>query len=515
MQHRDTLNKAQAGLDRRQFLKAVAIGAAGALSGAVGPFPNSTTSAASQAATSQAGFVPDLDIALTATSDEFPIFTGSPTQVWRYKAEVLKGRADSLTGIPGSYLGPIIRANQGDKVRIRFANRIPQNTIVHWHGLHVPAAMDGHPRHVVPQGGSYLYEFEVKNRAGTYWYHPHPHGQTGYQVYGGMAGLFLVSDEEEKAAGLPAGEYDIALVLQDRSFERDNQLVYLTGCRMQLMTGFIGEQVLVNGLPDFSLTAATRFYRLRMLNGSNSRIYKLAWQDGRPLTVIGTDGGLLEKPIERRYAYLAPGERLELWADFSSDAVGFETALVSLPFNAGVADNGPLGGGFTLFKINVRHRLKEGRPLPARLSHVSRVNPRTAINYYSPRRFAFSMGHMRWTINGRIFRMDDVADDEIVRLGSMEVWEFSNTGGGMGMIGMMAMPHPVHLHGKQFQVLERGGVAHSGYVDEGWKDTVLLMPGERIRILVGFDDYPGMYLYHCHNLEHEDMGMMRNYLVRA
>ena len=213
-------------------------------------------------------------------------------------------------------------------------------------------------------------------------------------MYGGLAGLFIVSDEEEKAAGLPFGEYDIPLIIQDRAFDKDNQLVYMSGHMMERMNGFLGNWILVNGDPDFILPVATRAYRLRLLNGSNSRIYKLAW-----------------------------------------------------------------------------------------------------------------------TINGRTFRMEEVANYEKVRMDSLEVWEFINGGGGMGMMGMMNMPHPIHLHGKQFQVLERRGVTHNGYVDEGWKDTVLLMPGERIRLLVSFEDYPGLFLYHCHNLEHEDMGMMRNYLV--
>mgnify|MGYP001822803523 FL=1 len=125
------------------------------------------------------------------------------------------------------------------------------------------------------------------------------------------------------------------------------------------------------------------------------------------------------------------------------------------------------------------------------------------------------MRHMNWTINGSTFRMQEVANDEKVRMNSFEVWEFINEGSGMGMMGGMNMPHPMHLHGKQFQVLERQGVTHEGYVDEGWKDTVLLMPGERIRILVRFGDYPGLFLYHCHNLEHEEMGMMRNYLFEG
>jgi blue copper oxidase len=533
MQLRNPLSQSSIRFNRRQFLKAVGVGTIGAMSGAVGPFMGRVSNAAAQTKQTGAGFEPDVDVAFTATPDEVSIFPGSPTQVWRYKADVIKGDATGLITIPGSYLGPIIKANKGDKVRIRFSNQIPQNTIIHWHGLHVPAAMDGHPRYVIPKGQSYLYEFEVKNRAGTYWYHPHPHGQTGYQVYGGMAGLFLVSDEEEKAAGLPAGEYDIPLVLQDRSFDGDNQLVYLPGGRMESMIGFIGDRILVNGLPDLRLTVSTRSYRLRLLNGSNSRIYKLAWQDGRPLTVIGTDGGLLEKPTQRRYAFLSPGERLELWVDFSSDPVGFETALMSLAFDPGVSGNGPMGGGmmmgggrrsfqrlpngseFSIFRLKVERRVKDHQSLPPQLSFAGRDNPKDAINFYAPRRFYLSMGHMRWAINGRTFQMDDVASDEIVRLGSTEVWEFYNQGGGMGMMGMTNMPHPVHLHGKQFRVLERGGVTHSGYVDEGWKDTVLLMPGEHVRILVAFDDYPGLYLYHCHNLEHEDMGMMRNYLVRA
>jgi FtsP/CotA-like multicopper oxidase with cupredoxin domain len=517
-------------LNRRQFLKAVSIGTVGFMSGAVGGFFDRSVSAAVQNPRARADFMPDLDIALTAMPDEVSIFPGLATRVWRYKSELIKGEPNSLIDIPESYLGPIIRANKGARVRIRLTNEVPANTIVHWHGLHVPADMDGHPRYVIPQGQTYLYEFEVKNRAGTYWYHPHPHGQTGYQVYGGLAGLFLVADAEEKAAGLPSGEFDIPLVLQDRSFDGDNQLVYLPGGRMELMTGFIGDRILVNGIPDYTLAVATRSYRLRLLNGSNSRIYRLAWQNGQPLTVIGTDGGLLEKPVERQYAFLGPGERLELWVDFSSYPVGYETMLVSLPFDAGVA-GGPMGGGmmgggrylrrlpngseFPVIQIKVQRRVTENQPLPQRLSFVSRINPKTAINYYSPRQFYLFMGHMRWTINGRTFQMTDVADDEIVRLGTTEVWEFYNTGGGMGMMGMANMPHPIHLHGKQFQVLERGGVAHSGYVDEGWKDTVLLMPGERVRILVGFEDYPGLYLYHCHNLEHEDMGMMRNYFVKG
>jgi FtsP/CotA-like multicopper oxidase with cupredoxin domain len=347
-----------------------------------------------------------------------------------------------------------------------------------------------------------------------------------------MAGFFLVSDDEEKSAGLPGGEYDIPLVIQDRTFDKNNQLIYISGHPMERMTGFLGDRILVNGQPDFILQAATRPYRLRILNGSNSRIYRLAWQDGSPMTLIGTDGGLLEKPIYRRYVMLGPGERVELWADFSRYAVGTETALISLPFDAGIVGGGrmgrgmmggmmgsgtvlPNGAGFPVLRVKVNRREKAGQILPQRLSTVERYRTEEAVNQGYPKIFELLMRHMAWTINGRTFQMKAVAPDEKVKMNSMEIWEFVNRSGGMGMMGMMQMPHPIHLHGKQFQVLERQGVMHEGYVDEGWKDTVLLMPGERIRILVRFGDYPGLFLYHCHNLEHEDMGMMRNYFVEG
>ncbi len=472
-------------------------------------------------------FTPDLDMALQAAAGEIPILPGNPTGVWRFRGKLLKGDRSSLLNLERSYLGPIIRARTGQKVRIRFTNEIADRSIVHWHGLHVPAAMDGHPRFAIPRGETYVYEFEVRNRAGTYWYHPHPHGLTGPQVYGGLAGLFLVSDDEEDAAGLPAGEYDVPLILQDRSFDRSNQLIYLSGRPMDQMNGFLGDWIMVNGQPDFILPVATRAYRLRLLNGSNSRIYRLAWKDGKPLTVIGTDGGLLESPVQRRYAMLGPGERLELWADFSGDAVGSETAIVSLAFDGGMMGGGRMGRGmmgdgghvlpngaeFPIFKVKVKRREKANQALPQRLSTIKRYDPADAVNRENPKRFHLVMRHMAWTINGRTFRMEAVAPEEKVAMNTLEVWEFINEGGGMGMMGGMEMPHPIHLHGMQFQVLQRRGVMHSGYVDEGWKDTVLLMPGERVRVLVRFGDYAGLFLYHCHNLEHEDMGMMRNYLV--
>ncbi len=509
-------------LTRRDFLRlsgltAAALATSGGLAGFLSSCAASDQSIASGTVATlppAMGQNPDVEIALKAAPSEVQILPGKPTRVWRYQAELLQGPPEALVPLPDTYLGPVINLQNGQRVRIHFTNGLDEESIVHWHGLHVPPEADGHPRLAIDPGETYVYEFTVDDRAGTYWYHPHPHGRTGPQVYYGLAGLLLIHDEEEQALGLPSGEYDVPLVIQDRLFDADNQLVY----NPNQMMGFLGNRILVNGQPDFTLPVATRPYRLRLHNGSNSRIYKLAWEDGTPLTVIATTGGLLEKPLQREYITLAPAQRLELWVDFSNRAVGDELRLVNLPSAA------PDGGStFPVLSVKVEREESASERLPERLSTTTWHNRDEAVNRNSPREFtlAMTMGQ-GWTLNGRSFEMTDVAKDEIVKLGDLEIWEFINRGGGMGMGGGMALPHPMHVHLLQFQVIEReidsaGRAAwetlKDGYVDEGWLDTVLLMPGERVKILLKFEDFTGLYLYHCHNLEHEDMGMMRNFRV--
>ena len=236
----------------------------------------------------------------------------------------------------------------------------------------------------------------------------------------------------------------------------------------------------------------------------------------------------MEKPVHKKYVVLGPGERIELWADFSKYPVGTSLQLVSKYFEDAMQASGmghgmmrrgmmgnatdlPNGAPFTVLKIHIAREEKETRSLPEKLISIERYQSQDVENVDTPRRFSFFMRHMQGLINGRSFQMEDVAKDEMIRLNSTEHWELTNDEPSMGM--MMPMPHPVHLHGMQFQIVQRAGVLHSGYVDEGWKDTVLLMPGERAKIIAKFQKYPGLFLYHCHNLEHEDMGMMRNYLV--
>jgi FtsP/CotA-like multicopper oxidase with cupredoxin domain len=470
-----------------------------------------------------------VEISLRAAPARFDILPGGATRVWQYQASLLQGRVASLQTLPDSYLGPILRLHRGQTLRVQFENQINEPTIVHWHGLSVAEDMDGHPRHAIDQGQSYTYEFPIMNRAGTYWFHPHPHQRTGAQAYYGLAGLLIVSDDEESTLGLPAGEFDLPLVIQDRSFDSQNQLDYSS----DPMVGFLGEHILVNGQADYTLEAAAAAYRLRLLNGSNARIYKLAWDDGTPLTVIATDGGLLEKPVQRSYVTLAPGERVELYADFIADPLGTQRRMVSLDFEGGGSGMGGMMGGNALgrpqgaelevLRLEITRAGHAGSALPERLVVPGFFAVQDAVNSRRPRRFDLTM-HMAGLINGRTFEMVSVASDEVVRLGDLEVWEFANLGGGMGMMGGSDQPHPMHIHGVQFQVLERrleGGspraynTLNGGFVDDGWKDTVLVMPGEVVRVLVKFEQYTGLYPYHCHNLEHEDGGMMRNYRVNA
>ncbi|HEU4325286.1 MAG TPA: multicopper oxidase domain-containing protein [Roseiflexaceae bacterium] len=497
-------------------------------------------------------FVPDLDLTLRAAPAEVQVLPGARTTVWTYQAQVHAGDATAVQAMPGSYLGPIIRARRGQKLRVTFENALPdasQSSIIHWHGLHTPAAVDGHSSSVVQPGERYVYEFTVADRAGTYWFHPHPHGTIGKQVIMGLAGLFLVSDEEEQVAGLPAGAQDIPLVLQDRTFDEQNQFVYRPDATAQMM-GFLGEHILVNGVPDLALDLATRAYRLRLLNGSNSRIYKLAWSTGTPLTVIGTDGGLLEAPVSRPFVMLAPGERIELWADLRDLPLGTTITLVSQPFegaegvgsedgmanmdhggmghgDTGGADNSNaplLGAALDILRVRVARQEAETLTLPTTLSRIQRHRVEDAVNRDAPRPVALSLRGMEWRINGRTFEMDAVTPEEIVTLGTLEVWEIVNETNPGEMMDPLGMAHPIHIHGGQFQIIGREVLpelragwegVREGYVDEGWKDTVLVMPGERVRLLMAFRDYPGTYVYHCHNIEHEDAGMMRNYRVEA
>lgn len=480
----------------------------------------------------------DVDVELRATVGRAVLdpALGHPAEVWRYEGKLLAGPASALTPSGAGYLGPTFRVKRGQRVRVRFTNGLAEPSIVHWHGSHVAQENDGHPRLVVGPGGAYSYDFVVDDRPGTYWYHPHPHDRTGPQVYRGLAGLFLVVDPDDVARGLPALDQELSIVLQERALDSTGELVY----DPDPLLGFLGDRTFVNGVAASPIAVRAGTYRLRLLNASNARIYKLAWSDGSPVTVIGTDGGLLAAPVTRPYVVLAPAQRLELWADFGRYASGSSVWLESMAYSVGggmMMGSGMMMGRGMMGR-GMRRGTEQGRangaafnvcgfvvggkarrlPLPKALMPVSFRPESEVVNLSAPRRIELSMMHMRWLLNGRSFRMTEVAPDEHVRLDTTEDWEFENVG------HRMSLPHPMHLHGGQFQVVARSAApsgqrpadgVREGLVDEGWHDTVLVMPGERVKIRMRFARYAGLFLYHCHNLEHEDMGMMRNYWVEA
>ncbi|CAL1240796.1 multicopper oxidase family protein [Candidatus Methylocalor cossyra] len=503
-------------------------------------------------------FKPDVEIDLLGQYGSAAILPGEPTRVLRYTATLVKGPTGTLAELPGSYLGPLIRLQQGQRVRVNFSHRLAEPAIVHWHGLHVPSAMDGHAMSVIERGETFVYEFEIRNRAGLYIYHPHPHGLLGRQLYYGLAGGLIVRDQEEARLDLPGGEFELPLVIQDRRFDRHNQLVYASTMHDRLW-GFYGDRILVNGRPTPRLEVASRAYRLRLINGSNARIYKLGWSDGTPVTVIGVDGGLLETPETLPYAMLGPGERLDLWADFSGRGKGSEVTLRSLSFRGALPRMGermmggmgmmgtqalPVGGDFPICTVRVTRETSDSPKLPTRLAALERYTLDRVANRHRPVPIAISEAPMAMLLNGRPYRFDDVQPFERIPVDTFQLLEIfhahgadavSPSGrmgcgpmggmgrmGGMGMAGMFRMAHPIHLHGQPFQIISRSidpGAAEDyatvkdGLVDSGLKDTVLVMPGEKVRLIKPFQDFKGLFMYHCHNIEHEDMGMMRDFLV--
>jgi FtsP/CotA-like multicopper oxidase with cupredoxin domain len=463
---------------------------------------------------------PDLVLRLTAAPEHLRLWPGAETGVLRYTGEVLSGRTDALRPMT-SYLGPTLELRRGERVRIEFRNRLAEPSIIHWHGMLVPEAADGHPRFAIGPGGEYVYEFTVRNSAGTYLYHPHPHGRTGSQVYRGLAGLLIVREAQEQTWGLP--KHELSLVIQDRRVGEQNEFVFKR-MMMDDMTGVLGDKILVNGAPDAAFRVAPRRYRLRLANVSNARIYKLAWSDDRPMQVIATDNGVLsaaEGIQTHPYVVLAPFERIELLEDFGARREAAEIALVSRAF-AGMEMMDMMGGGMRGMMGGMMTEPGQGAELTLahftvapgarvseetlRLPPIEPGAPEGSVVLYT----RLSFRHMQGFLNDRRFEMTAVADDERLPLGEASVWTFANDGEGM------AMPHPMHIHGVRFRILDRTGNGappdlRDGLVNVGFKDTVLVFPGERVRLLVAPTE-PGLFMYHCHNLEHEDGGMMRNCL---
>ncbi|HEX7878828.1 MAG TPA: multicopper oxidase domain-containing protein, partial [Candidatus Eisenbacteria bacterium] len=445
-----------------------------------------------------------------------------PTTVWGYE---------------GHYPGPTIVATRGLPVTVNWINDLRDSTgalrtthylpvdqclhgpdtagtgarvVVHLHGGHVPQSVDGHPDSTFLPGESRTYTYPNNQAAALIWYHDHALGTTRLNVMMGLAGGYVVTDPVEGALSLPGGAYDLPIIIQDRRFHADGSLSYPAIWEEH----FFGDVALVNGTVWPFAEVRRGAYRLRLLNGSNSRTYILRLSNGLPFTVIGGDAGLLERPVRRDSLLITPGERIDTIVDFSGVAAGTGIILTnSAPAPYPIGD--PMHPALpAIMKFVVRPEAGYAWTPPGILRPPSALDPATAdmARDFSLEKMADDCTGQMWTING--LHWDDIT--ELPRLGDTEVWRFINRSG---------VVHPMHLHLVHFQVLDRapfdvvadtlvfGTPVTPDSALGGWKDTVPVLPGEAVRVIARFDDYTGRYPYHCHVLEHEDHEMMRQFEV--
>ncbi|GGU21244.1 multicopper oxidase family protein [Nocardioides albus] len=443
--------------------------------------------------------------------------------------EILPGLKTEMMTYDGVFPGPTLETRRGETVTVRHTSSLTLPTATHLHGGHTPAESDGWPTDLlvppsfntyqVPQTGhdghapmadplaqvstgERDYRYPLDQPATTLWYHDHRMDFTAPQVWRGLAGFHIVRDAEEDALSLPRGEREIPLMIADRAFDEDGALRYPAldpellgqpGVEDRYMAGVLGDVILVNGAPWPEAEVDAAQYRLRLLNGSNARRYELSLRtaDGKPLafTQIGSDGGLLARPVQHDAITMASGERFDVVVDFRSLAPGTTVEL-----------RNALGTGRTaqVMRFRIARRATDDVRVPERLADVPEPEkPDGAVVRRWHFRQAKVHGRKGWGINGKPF--DPAVPQAQVPLGSTEIWEFFTDA-----------HHPVHVHLSPFQVLRRGNRG-PGPMDHGWKDTVDVRPYEAVRVRVRFEKYAGRFLIHCHNLEHEDMAMMAGF----
>ncbi|EAZ88980.1 multicopper oxidase family protein [Crocosphaera chwakensis] len=415
----------------------------------------------------------------------------------------------------GQVPGPRLEAKPGDKVRIHFVNNLSQSTNLHYHGLHLPPTGKGDNVFLeVKPKEKFTYEFDIptKQTGGINWYHPHLHGLVAEQLSGGLAGLFIIRDQLDEIPEIKAAKEEF-LVLQDFFLDENGNL--LPSNQMPLMMGREGNVITVNGEvnPSFSMPE-NGLLRLRIVNASTSRFYNLSLED-HPFYLIANDGTTLEQPIELSEILLTPGERIEVLIKGDKNPQSYQ--LVSLPYNRGsmgMMGRGRMGGGMM---GRGRDNIENNGPIPlATINYENSVSPLnlpTELMPISPlpkpqttRQFSLNHGMspgvgMAFLINGEAYQPNTVQTQ--VKLNTVEEWEVINTG---------VMDHPFHVHTNKFQVISRNGVPNAYPT---WKDTILVRRGETVRIRIPFEDFTGKTVYHCHILDHEDLGMMGSLLINS
>lgn len=399
------------------------------------------------------------------------------------ETEIFDGSKTKTYGYNGSFLGPMLRIEEGQTVKIRTINELDEETTFHWHGLEVPGDADGGPHESLKPGDAELIAFNVTQEASTLWFHPHPEGKTAEQVYNGLAGLIYIEDDNSKVLGLPNvyGENDIPLILQDRIFDESNQLVFNAAI---MHDGSIGDTSLINGTLNPKLTVKKEKVRLRLLNGSNARNYTLKLNTGDSFVQVATDGGFLNEPVTLDEITLAPSERAEIIIDFSQLDTEKELALVN--------DDDSI-----LLPFDVSEQAGETSSIPEKMNDISVTEEEMSMPVTKQVELYGMMDQV--TINGKKFDPERI--DFIQEQGVTEVWEIYNKTDEMG-----GMVHPFHIHGAQFKILSRDE-SEPPENEQGWKDSFSIHPGETVKIAIQFK-HKGVYMFHCHILEHEDNGMM-------
>lgn len=406
--------------------------------------------------------------------------------------EIIKGISTDTLGYNGNILGPTIRSKNGEKIIIHVNNNLEDSTTVHWHGLIVPGEMDGGPHQIIKEGESWSPEFVLEQPALTAWYHPHLMGETATQVYQGLGGLWIHDDDISASLGLPEqyGVDDIPVIVQDRAFYKDGSLYY----NSNMMEGAVGNIIMINGAVAPYTEVPSSWIRLRLLNGSNAAQHEINFSDGRKFYQIASDGGLMEYPVEMSSIKLAPGERAEILVDLQSMAEADSVSLmVSNIKSLELISDGTSTNEYVL------------------TDHLVDIEKWSTDDIVNERSFDLEgMAHMV-SINGERFDMDSLSFT--LSTDTLEKWTVSNVSGSSGGMGMMGggTEHSFHVHGLQFQIISRDGTLPPEG-ERGWKDTVFLKPGETVEILVKFT-LEGIFMYHCHNLEHEDAGMMGQFQV--
>lgn len=458
----------------------------------------------------------------------------------------LPGRRTPTYGFNAPYLGPAIRVRRGEAPVMRVANRLGQAITLHWHGLIIPGAGDGGPYRLIAPGTDWTVKLPITQPAATLWFHPHIYPSTAELVIKGLAGLFVIDDDESDALGLPAtwGVDDIPVILQDRRFAADGRFFHRFNT-MAIGMGYIGDTMLVNGAVDPVAKTAQGWLRLRILDGSNARNYRLAASDGRTLYVVASDGGLLAQPVAVTELPIAPGERYEILVD-ARDGKPFD--LVALPvLHQAIMRLPPFDAPLRLLTVRPDGAAGKGRlpdalaSLPAVPAVLPPVSQGLVMQMYrdaAAQKILRDTGFMAMMksgkadpaavarivdaivngpavplkaqltangINGRSFSLIQKGFD--VPVNTDMVWAISEE--------TDRMLHPVHVHGCQFRVVNLAGTAPPAWM-AGWKDTVPVENGGTAEIYLRFPFKAGAdapYMAHCHNLEHEDSGMMTEFTV--